>query len=498
MPPSAAAIRTTALGYLERHPDERPALLPLLALLDSATEPTNRATLPAHVTCSSVVIGPDKRVLHIRHRATGLTLAPGGHVEAGDSSLLDAAVREVREEAGLAPGELCLTPQLLGAALDIDVNEIDANPAEGEPAHRHYDVRFAFYLAAGRPPVVEPRTDEVSGAEWRSFEQVSSPSLRAKLLAADLDGQVQPVNASVVIHDGRGRYLLHLRDDFPGIWAPGEFSLLGGGREPQDLTLEDTLRRELAEEAPGLELGALEPFAVEQATGADGLCVPVQIYTARWVGNPDAVGLTEGVLLRWFTPDMLHRLRLRTSTRDLLLAHAAQTQGSLAVRPPAPRPPHPPEPPAGAGLRRAVPSDAAELTRLRLVMLASAGSFPPDSWTAECERWFTDRLADDERFAAFVIDDGTRLLSCAVGQYTDRMPRPGQGPYVGHISSVATDPAHRHQGHARRVVAAVHEWLTAHGCGYISLTASPDAEDLYRSLGYRDHVGPTPLAWSAR
>ncbi|MFF2618782.1 GNAT family N-acetyltransferase [Kitasatospora sp. NPDC058046] len=223
-----------------------------------------------------------------------------------------------------------------------------------------------------------------------------------------------------------------------------------------------------------------------------------QIYTARWAGDPDAVGLTEGVLLRWFTPDMLHRLRLRSSTRDLLLAHAAQTQGSMGVRPPAPRQPHLPAPLVGPGLRRAVPSDAAELTRLRLVMLASAGTVPEPQWSADCERWFADRLTGDGRFAAFVVDDGTCLLSCAVGQYTDPMPSPGQGPNVGHIASVATDPAHRRQGHARRVVTAVHDWLTAHGCGYISLTASPAAEALYRSLGYRDHAGPTPLAWSAR
>jgi GNAT superfamily N-acetyltransferase len=148
--------------------------------------------------------------------------------------------------------------------------------------------------------------------------------------------------------------------------------------------------------------------------------------------------------------------------------------------------------------RRALPSDAAELTRLRLVMLASAGVVPPEPWSLECERWFADRLAGDQRFTAFVIDGGAgRLLSCAVGQYTDRMPRPGQGPYVGHIASVATDPGHRRQGHARLVVEAVHDWLTTNGCGQINLTASPEATALYRSLGYANVASPAPLTWSA-
>ncbi|MFF2144643.1 GNAT family N-acetyltransferase [Kitasatospora sp. NPDC058190] len=498
MPPSAATIAAVTRAYLARHPTERAKLEPLLAMLASEPAPTSRTTLPAHITCSAVVINREQQVLHIHHKVTGLTLCPGGHGEESDTSLLATAMREVTEEAGIPPEALCLVPQLLAQPVDIDLNDIDPNPDKGERTHQHYDFRFAFYLADAATPETALHAEEVTGCEWRPFEQVTSPSLRAKLSPAGLDGRPEPVNASVLIHDGNGRYLLHLRDAFDHIWAPGEFSLLGGGREPQDRTLEDTLRGELTEEAPGLELGALEPLVVEQVIGADGLCVPVQVYTARWAGDPDAVGLTEGVLLRWFTPDMLHRLRLRTSTRDLLLAHAAQTRDSAAVRPPAPRPPHRPAATAGAGLRRAVPSDAGELTRLRLVMLASAGTVPEREWSGECERWFADRLAGDERFAAFVIDDGTRLLSCAVAQCTDHMPRPGQGPYVGHIASVATDPAHRRQGHARRVVAAVHDWLTAHGCGQINLTASPDAEELYRSLGYRDPAGPTPLTWSAR
>lgn len=88
-------------------------------------------------------------------------------------------------------------------------------------------------------------------AEWLPFDQVTSPTLRTKLCASGLDNRIEPVNASALIHDGHGRYLLHLlhlRDDLPGIWEPGAWSLLGGGREPGDASLEDTVRRELREE----------------------------------------------------------------------------------------------------------------------------------------------------------------------------------------------------------------------------------------------------------
>lgn len=69
-------------------------------------------------------------------------------------------------------------------------------------------------------------------AVWLPLGQVSSPTLREKLLGADLSTAPEPVNASVIVHDNRGRYLVHLRDQLEGIWEPGVFALLGGGRAP--------------------------------------------------------------------------------------------------------------------------------------------------------------------------------------------------------------------------------------------------------------------------
>ncbi|MFJ3174729.1 NUDIX domain-containing protein [Streptomyces roseus] len=113
------------------------------------------------------------------------------------------------------------------------------------------------------------------------------------------------------------------------IWEPGAWSLLGGGREPDDATLEDTVRRELREEA-GLEPGALDPFAVELTTGTDGLTVPIQVFATRWNGDPAGLRLTEGVMLAWFHPDTMPRLRLSPSTLDLVRRHADHTARNKA------------------------------------------------------------------------------------------------------------------------------------------------------------------------
>ncbi|MYT95008.1 NUDIX domain-containing protein [Streptomyces sp. SID8359] len=151
----------------------------------------------------------------------------------------------------------------------------------------------------------------------------------------------EPVNASALVRNDAGQYLMHLRDHLPGlIWEPGAWSLLGGGREPEDRSLEETVRRELLEEA-GLDLPVLEPYAVEIATGTDSAPVPVAVYSGRWNGDPEQLTLTEGVMLRWFAPEVLHRLRLSRSTLDLVLRHAAEARGASSSTGEAAAPPPP-------------------------------------------------------------------------------------------------------------------------------------------------------------
>ncbi|MFF9607790.1 NUDIX domain-containing protein [Streptomyces sp. NPDC014684] len=338
MPLTPFDIRTTTEAYLAQHPHERDSLAGLLSLLNGADDPVDRATLPGHVTCSAAVIDRERRVLHIGHRVTGLMLIPGGHVE-GDRTLLAAALREVCEETGLRPSDLCLTPQFLGAPIDIDVHDIDTNPGKGERAHQHFDFRFVFYLVPEQHPRLVLQDEEVTGARWLEFADVSCLTLRAKLMDArsqGLDGRPEPVNASALIHDGHGRYLLHLRDQRQGIWAPGMFALLGGGRTRDDVSPEATLRRELAEEVPGLKVDGLAPYALEEETSVEGFTVPIQIFEGRWNGDPETVDLQEGVLLRWFTPDMLERLNLSPGLGDLIRRHTAEHLPAGSPTPPNP------------------------------------------------------------------------------------------------------------------------------------------------------------------
>ncbi|MEV7579368.1 NUDIX hydrolase [Streptomyces erythrochromogenes] len=343
MPPTRAHLRDAVAAHLERHPAERDALRGLLATLDAGPVDAARPAAPVHITCSAVVIDPGRRVLHVRHGADGTLRLPGGRVEPVDRTLLAAALRGVREGAGIAPAALCHTAEYGGAPVHIGVGTVGVDPAGGEPvggepARPHYDFRMVFHLAdAAAGPA--SRGEGAPGAEWLPLDEIGPPALRARLLESGLDGVARPVNASALIHDGAGRYLLHLRDDVPDIWEPGAWALLGGGREPQDASLEDTVRRELREEA-GLEPRTVEAYAVERVTGTDGTTVPVQIFTARWNGDPAALTLTEGVMLAWHDPQTASRLRMSPSTLDLIRRHAEE---------------RPPGPPRAAAADAAVP-----------------------------------------------------------------------------------------------------------------------------------------------
>ncbi|MGQ4485409.1 NUDIX domain-containing protein [Streptomyces sp. SAS_281] len=421
MPLNRSDIRTTTEAYLARHPHERDSLAGLLSLLDGVEDPADRATLPAHITCSAVVIDRRSRVLHIRHRASGgLLLTPGGHTESDDRSLLVAALRELQEETGIPPDAVCLTRQWLGSPVDIDVHDIDARPSKGEQAHRHYDFRYVFHLADEEPPEVTLQDEEVSGAQWLPLAEVRSATLRTKLLQAQPDGRPEPLNASAVIHDGHGRYLLHLRDaNKPWIWEPGCWSLLGGGRDPQDRTLLDTVRRELREEA-GLTVAGLVPYAVEHVTGTDGTRVPVQVFAGRWNGDPARLPLTEGVMVTWVRPEKFPYMTMLPSTRALLERHAAEHDA-------------PADPPPGTvlnvvGVHLYLERDGQVLLGLRHPDSAYAGG----SWHAlagHCEAESATACLVREAYeeAGLVIDPADAELVHTVHM----VDRPGDSPRIG-------------------------------------------------------------------
>lgn len=146
----------------------------MLALLDASAPFARHHFEPGHFTASAFVLSPDRsRLMLIFHKKLGLWLQPGGHLEASDDGLLDACRREVAEEVGLE------RLSLHGAGIfDIDVHGIPA--FKHEPAHRHFDVRFAFVSES----LEFANSGEVADARWVPLADVATITRDESVLRA--------------------------------------------------------------------------------------------------------------------------------------------------------------------------------------------------------------------------------------------------------------------------------------------------------------------------
>ncbi len=162
------AVAGVVLHYLEDNPDEIETVGPLvLASMEGSRPVTDPATMPVHVTCGAVAVTADWRVLHVRHRSLAGWLLPGGHVAAGDQSLLGAALRQLTEGTGIAANSVI--PDT-ARPVDIDAQVVPTNPARGEPSHVHYDVRFVLYVPDG---TVQLCSEEITDYRWIAVRDLS-------------------------------------------------------------------------------------------------------------------------------------------------------------------------------------------------------------------------------------------------------------------------------------------------------------------------------------
>lgn len=125
-----------------------------------------------HVTASALVVDAVfGRLLLNHHAKLGIWIQFGGHVEAGEG-LVEAALRETREESGLA------SVRLLSAGIfDVDVHPI---PARGDvAAHYHYDLRFLAVADPGEAFAVSP---ESLALRWIALEELPACSSSESML----------------------------------------------------------------------------------------------------------------------------------------------------------------------------------------------------------------------------------------------------------------------------------------------------------------------------
>lgn len=121
-----------------------------------------RTNLAGHITGSAFLFNRDySKVLLTHHKKLNRWLQFGGHSD-GDTNTLHVAQRETTEESGIAN----FTP-LTNEIFDVDAHTIPANATKNEPAHTHYDIRFAFVTDQADFVV----SDESDTLQWFTLDE---------------------------------------------------------------------------------------------------------------------------------------------------------------------------------------------------------------------------------------------------------------------------------------------------------------------------------------
>ena len=142
-------------AYVAADERERAMRDRLLAFIERHADAFTRELTIGHVTASAWIVDPARTsALLTHHRKLGKWLQLGGHVD-GDTDVRASALREAREESGLTSLRFAMA-----GIYDLDVHPIPARP--GEPAHDHYDVRFALEADPHEPLVVSAESKELA------------------------------------------------------------------------------------------------------------------------------------------------------------------------------------------------------------------------------------------------------------------------------------------------------------------------------------------------
>jgi 8-oxo-dGTP pyrophosphatase MutT (NUDIX family) len=187
LPTSAVALDAHVPGDAAEAAD-----LDVLRAVARSSGPWARSSA-LHLTASALVVHPPTaRVLLRWHRRLQAWLQVGGHGDPGEVDPLAIALREAREETGLAdlrPWPASSRPAILHAVIvDVPANAV-------EPAHRHGDLRYV--LATASPDAIVAEDDDAP-LRWLSLPEAHQLTGEANLqetlrrLEAILRGDIIP------------------------------------------------------------------------------------------------------------------------------------------------------------------------------------------------------------------------------------------------------------------------------------------------------------------
>lgn len=149
-------------AYQAKWEDESRTVRRLIDFIAAHEDCFSQTLREGHITGSAWLVNrAGTHVLLTHHRKLNIWIQLGGHAD-GNADPLSVALREASEESGLEGIE-----PVSEKIFDVDIHEIPAR--ENEPAHFHYDIRYALRAARSEDYTV---SEESHDLEWIEIDKI--------------------------------------------------------------------------------------------------------------------------------------------------------------------------------------------------------------------------------------------------------------------------------------------------------------------------------------
>ncbi len=147
-------------------------------------------------------------------------------------------------------------------------------------------------------------------------------------------------------------------------------------------------------------------------------------------------------------------------------------------------------------IRPATIDDLDVLVHHRLAMFTELGAtFDAPVVRRLYQDWLRKMMPGGE-YRSWVCETATGDIAAGAGLTLLKwLPGPSSvtGDGIAFVYNVYTEPEHRKQGLARRLMDTIHDWCGQHGIHAVALNAAAAARHLYESQGYQ--LAPGPMMW---
>lgn len=164
-------------NYLEIFKNEKNRQSQFLEYLNNHKDVdiTDWNNFDGHIVSSGFLYAlKEKRFLVLYHKDQKMYLYPGGHIDKEDKNILEAAMREVREETGISDFKQIKIQNNPLIPIDIDTHKIPYNERLDLPEHYHFDFRYLFVIESIEKITIDQ--DESSEYKWINMEELKKLS----------------------------------------------------------------------------------------------------------------------------------------------------------------------------------------------------------------------------------------------------------------------------------------------------------------------------------